>query len=491
MTTRTRLIPCIAAAALLASVAPDAAPRQAGAGQPAAGAWTNEQDHQQMMEQLGITALRPGPSGNEQAPNHANVDEALANPFPDLPDALTLKNGAARDDARRSGGTRGGWRSSRTSSARSTDASRRTCPACAGPSRRRWTASSARCRSSAGSSSGTWTTPPRRRSRSTSTSSSSRRPDAKGPVPVMIMFRKGSLPQVPGGPPPPRDPWVPPPAPGRRSAGDRAAHRGWLGVRVPEPDERAGRQRRRADARDHRPGEPGAAAQARRLGRAARLGVGRRPRARLPRDRSGGGRDARRHRRRLALRQGRAGDDGVRAAIRGGAGRVVGQGRHDAAPAQLRRGRREPHGLGRVPLDGRQLPEVRGVGLEARRRHSRRPARGLARADRALRAAADVRQLRHPREGRREVARSAGELHGRRSPPRRCSACSAPRDCRRPKSYQTAKMPPPETDLLDGAARVAAARRRPHRCAELEALHPVGEPRSSPGRRRSTRSAPI
>jgi lysophospholipase L1-like esterase len=37
---------------------------------------------------------------------------------------------------------------------------------------------------------------------------------AKGPVPVMIMFRKGSLPQVPGGPPPPRDPWAPPPAPG-------------------------------------------------------------------------------------------------------------------------------------------------------------------------------------------------------------------------------------------------------------------------------------
>ncbi len=46
-----------------------------------------------MMEQLGIKALRPGPSGNEQAPNHANYDESLANPFPNLPDALTLKNG--------------------------------------------------------------------------------------------------------------------------------------------------------------------------------------------------------------------------------------------------------------------------------------------------------------------------------------------------------------------------------------------------------------
>jgi lysophospholipase L1-like esterase len=46
-----------------------------------------------MMEQLGIKALRPGPSGNESAPNHANYDESTANPFPNLPDVLTLKNG--------------------------------------------------------------------------------------------------------------------------------------------------------------------------------------------------------------------------------------------------------------------------------------------------------------------------------------------------------------------------------------------------------------
>jgi lysophospholipase L1-like esterase len=50
-------------------------------------------DHTNMMEQLGITALRSGPSGNESAPNHANYDESLANPSPNLPDALTLKNG--------------------------------------------------------------------------------------------------------------------------------------------------------------------------------------------------------------------------------------------------------------------------------------------------------------------------------------------------------------------------------------------------------------
>jgi (4-O-methyl)-D-glucuronate---lignin esterase len=55
--------------------------------------WTAAEDHQNMMDQLGIKALRPGPSGNENAPNHANYDESKANPFPDLPDTLILKNG--------------------------------------------------------------------------------------------------------------------------------------------------------------------------------------------------------------------------------------------------------------------------------------------------------------------------------------------------------------------------------------------------------------
>jgi len=55
--------------------------------------WTAAEDHQNMMDQLGIKALRLGPSGNESAPNHANYDEATANPFPNLPDPLTLNNG--------------------------------------------------------------------------------------------------------------------------------------------------------------------------------------------------------------------------------------------------------------------------------------------------------------------------------------------------------------------------------------------------------------
>jgi hypothetical protein len=55
--------------------------------------FTDTQDQQNMMEQLGIRALRPGPSGNEKAPNHANYDESKANPFPNVPDALTLNDG--------------------------------------------------------------------------------------------------------------------------------------------------------------------------------------------------------------------------------------------------------------------------------------------------------------------------------------------------------------------------------------------------------------
>ena len=46
-----------------------------------------------MMDQLGIKALRPGPSGNEKAPNHANYDESQANPFPNIPDPLIMNDG--------------------------------------------------------------------------------------------------------------------------------------------------------------------------------------------------------------------------------------------------------------------------------------------------------------------------------------------------------------------------------------------------------------
>jgi lysophospholipase L1-like esterase len=62
---------------------------------PAPKNWTAAEDHRNMMEQLGITVLRPGFNGNETAPNHANYDESLANPFPNYPEILTLKDGRA------------------------------------------------------------------------------------------------------------------------------------------------------------------------------------------------------------------------------------------------------------------------------------------------------------------------------------------------------------------------------------------------------------
>ena len=194
---------------------PQTAPAVPPAGRVPAGTalWTTEHDHQQMLDQLGITVLRPGPSGNEQAPNYANVDEAQASPFPELPDPLTSKDGQRVT-------TPGGWWHVRRpeivedfereiygrvpahvpevtwSVAKQVDGLVGTKQVVA--------------RQLVGHVDNTampsisvdidlvLVTPAK----------------SKGPVPVMIMFRKGSLPQVPGGPAPPRDPWMPPPAPG-------------------------------------------------------------------------------------------------------------------------------------------------------------------------------------------------------------------------------------------------------------------------------------
>jgi hypothetical protein len=52
-----------------------------------------QRDHKLMMEALNIKSLRPGPSGNPTAPNAANTDESKANPYPNLPDPLVMKNG--------------------------------------------------------------------------------------------------------------------------------------------------------------------------------------------------------------------------------------------------------------------------------------------------------------------------------------------------------------------------------------------------------------
>jgi hypothetical protein len=54
---------------------------------------TADQDHERLMRLLHIVSLRPGPSGNPNAPNAAKSDESIANPCPELPDPLKLNDG--------------------------------------------------------------------------------------------------------------------------------------------------------------------------------------------------------------------------------------------------------------------------------------------------------------------------------------------------------------------------------------------------------------
>ncbi|HET7810401.1 MAG TPA: hypothetical protein VFL16_07470 [Steroidobacteraceae bacterium] len=55
---------------------------------------TAEQDHQLMMEKLGLKTLRQGANGRDpNAPNAANYDESKANPYPTLPDPLKFADG--------------------------------------------------------------------------------------------------------------------------------------------------------------------------------------------------------------------------------------------------------------------------------------------------------------------------------------------------------------------------------------------------------------
>ncbi len=54
----------------------------------------NREDHNLMMRMLGIEAIRPGPSGDPDAPDAANADESKSTPYKSLPDPLVFKNGA-------------------------------------------------------------------------------------------------------------------------------------------------------------------------------------------------------------------------------------------------------------------------------------------------------------------------------------------------------------------------------------------------------------
>src|SRR5688500_3136968 len=64
-------------------------------------ALTAEQDHQLMMQRLGITSLRQGANGRDAtAPNAANYDEARGNPYPELPEVLKFDSGKPVKSAR-------------------------------------------------------------------------------------------------------------------------------------------------------------------------------------------------------------------------------------------------------------------------------------------------------------------------------------------------------------------------------------------------------
>ncbi len=77
-----------------------------------------------MMQQLGITQLRKGPNGDATAPDHANYDESVANPYPAYPDPLRMNDGSKVTSAAQWHDASAGRRSSRISSAKCWDACR-------------------------------------------------------------------------------------------------------------------------------------------------------------------------------------------------------------------------------------------------------------------------------------------------------------------------------------------------------------------------------
>ncbi len=84
----------ITAAAIFSVFASSAAAQETKPADPAPLQLTAQQDHKLMMEALEDQRSAPGRQRHEsQGADAANYDESLANPYPNLPDPLILKNG--------------------------------------------------------------------------------------------------------------------------------------------------------------------------------------------------------------------------------------------------------------------------------------------------------------------------------------------------------------------------------------------------------------
>jgi len=89
----TQSAPAAAAAQAAPVAAQVAAARPAPTPEQLAIQAASEKERQREMDLLGIKTLRPGASGDKNAPDHANYDESKADLYPKLPDPLELNNG--------------------------------------------------------------------------------------------------------------------------------------------------------------------------------------------------------------------------------------------------------------------------------------------------------------------------------------------------------------------------------------------------------------
>ena len=263
---------------------------------------TVEQDHQRMLNLLHIKALRPGVDGtNPAALNAVNQDEARAGPFSLLPDPLVMTDGRPVTSS-------GDWWKIRQPQLVELFAREEHGRVPAHTPKVTWHVVKETHVTRAGV--------PVLERRLSGVLDNRGAPDITVAIDLLLVTPEGrtKAPVVlefgfPDGAPWMRGRPAPPGSARTRLARSRPGAR--LGLCDPRPDQRPGRQWSRADRRRHRPGQSRPAALAGRLGRPARLGLGRQPGAGLFRDRPGHRRQTRGDRGAVALRQGRAAGHGL------------------------------------------------------------------------------------------------------------------------------------------------------------------------------------